>query len=312
MKRRRVCQGLGLGIGSACLGLSELVEGADANKKAAFKIRYILSSAMYGEMPLAEILPEVEKTGCEAIDIWCKVHGNQREQMDAMGHEKALALFEKHGVQPGVFTRYPLGPFGLQDEMLVAKKFGAEIVLCGTTGPSEPSGEEAKKAVKGFLEKMKPQVAAAEEAGITIAVENHDRQLLYHPDSLRYFAEFNRSKHLGVALAFHHLHQFVPEIPALIRDLGNAQIPFIYFQEHSEGIREKVPKEIEMQQMPGFGGGLDYRPIVRALRDIDYKGYCEIFMHPVPRGIPILPTVAEITAAINRSRAYIDRCLDAV
>ena len=67
-----------------------------------------------------------------------------------------------------------------------------------------------------------------------------------------------------------------------------------------------------MQQMPGFGGGLDYKPIVKALRDIDYKGYVEIFMHPVPRGIPILPTAAEITAAINKSRAYISKCLAAV
>ena len=64
-----------------------------------------------------------------------------------------------------------------------------------------------------------------------------------------------------------------------------------------------------MQQMPGFGGGLDYRPIVKALKDVDYQGFVEIFMHPVPRGIPILPTVTEVTAAINKSRAYIERCL---
>ncbi len=307
MRRRRAGQ---LVMGSGFAGL--LGVRAEAKKEEAFGLRYILSSAMYGEMPLAEILPEVEKTGCEAIDIWCKVHGNQREQIEEMGHEKAMALFEKHGVTPGVFTRYPLGPFGLQKEMPVAAKFGAKIVLCGTVGPSEPSGDEAKRAVKAFLEKMKPHVAAAEAAGVTIALENHDRQLLYHPDSLRYFAEFNRSKHLGVALAFHHLHRFVPEIPALIRDLGNTQIPFIYFQEHSEGIRKKVSKEIEMQQMPGFGGGLDYKPIVQALREIDYQGYCEIFMHPVPRGIPILPSIPEITAAINRSRAYVEGCLDAV
>jgi len=208
-----------------------------------------------------------------------------------------------------VFTRYPLGPFKLQEEMEVARKFGAEIVLCGTTKPSQPSGDAAKVAVKAFLEKMKPHVAAAEERGMTIAVENHSSQLLYHPDSLRYFAEFNTSKHLGVAFAPHHLYQFVDQIPALIRELGDDNIPFMYFQEHSEGMKKKAPKEIEMQQMPGFGGGLDYRPIVKALRDINYRGYCEIFMHPVPRGIPILPTAKEITAAINKSRAYVEGCL---
>ena len=74
------------------------------------KIRYVLSSAMYGEMKLDDILPEVSKAGCEAIDIWCKVHGNQREQISEMGYARAKDLFDKHKVKPAVFTRYPFGP----------------------------------------------------------------------------------------------------------------------------------------------------------------------------------------------------------
>jgi len=275
----------------------------------SFRLRYILSSAMYGEMALAEILPEVSKTGAGAIDIWCRVHGNQREQITEMGDAAFEALLEKHNVRLGVSTRYPLGPFKLQEEMAWVKKMGGKIVLCGSSGPKEPEGAEAKTAVQKFLEDMKPHVAKAEELGVTIAIENHDKQALFHPDSLRYFAEFNRSKNLGIAFAPHHLHRWEDQIPTLLRELGSNQIPFIYFQEHSEAIRNKVAKEIEMQQMPGFGGGLDYRPIVKALREIQYAGYVEIFMHPTPRGIPILPTVPEITAAINKSREYIERCL---
>ena len=64
-----------------------------------------------------------------------------------------------------------------------------------------------------------------------------------------------------------------------------------------------------MRQMPGFGGGLDYKPIVKVLREIEYSGLVEIFMHPTPRGIPILPTVREIAAAMNRSRRYVEACL---
>lgn len=276
---------------------------------APFRLRYVLSSAMYGEMPLDVILPEVPKTGAESIDIWCRVHGNQREQITEMGDEAFAALLKKHGVKLGVSTRYPLGPFGLGDEMVWMKQFGGGIIVTGSKGPKEPEGAEAKAAVRQFVEEMKPHVAKAEECGVTIAIENHDKQALYHPDSLRYFAEFNRSPRLGVALAFHHLHRWTDQIPALIRDLGAAQLPFVYFQEHSEGIRAKVAKEIEMRQMPGFGGGLDYRPIVKALRDIRFTGLVEIFMHPTPRGVPILPAAAEITAAINRSRDYINLCL---
>ncbi len=274
-----------------------------------FRLRYVLSSALYGEMPLDTILPEVAKAGCEAIDIWCKVHGNQREQITEMGDDAFAALLAKHHVKLGLNTRYPLGPFKLQDEMAWVKKFGGKMVLCGSTGPKDPEGGAAKEAVKKFIEEMKPHVAKAEELGITIAIENHVGQAIYHPDSLRYFAEFNRSANLGIAFAPHHLFRWAGEIPKLLRDLGAKQIPFIYFQEHSEGMMKKTTKEIEMQQLPGFGGPLDYRLVVKALRDIGYTGFVEIFMHPTPRGIPILPTAAGITAAINKSRAYVEKCI---
>lgn len=276
---------------------------------APFRLRYVLSSALYGEMALADILPEVARTGSEAIDIWCRVHGNQREQIEAMGDDAFAELLRQHRVKLGVSTRYPLGPMGLQAEMAWMKKFGGGIIVTGSKGPSEPSGAAARSAMRAFLEQMKPHVAAAEENGVTIAIENHDRQLLYHPDALRYFAEFNRSPHLGVAFAPHHLHAWTNEIPALLRDLGARQVPFMYFQEHSEGIRKKVAKEIELQQLPGFGGTLDYREILKALRDIRYTGYVEIFMHPTPRGVPILPTLPEITSAIVRSRSYLETIL---
>ena len=304
MKRRNVIKSIGSLAGGVTA--SPLIA-----EQAKFRIRYILSSAMYGYMPLESILPQVTMTGSEAIDVWCKVHGNQREQIDEMGHTVARDLLAKNKVKAAVFTRYPLGPFGLVEEMRkINKNFDAEIIVCGTTGPSEVKGKEAKKVVSEFLEKMKPHVSVAEELGMTIAVENHSRQFLYHPDSLRYFAELNGSKNLGVALAPHHLHRFQDQIPAIIRDLGNANIPFMYFQEHSDGMYKKASKDIEMRQMPGFGGGLDYKPILRALKDIKYDGYCEIFMHPVPRGIPILPTIEEISKAIIKSREYIEKSLE--
>ena len=81
------------------------------------RLRYVLASALYGEMPLETILPEVAKAGCSTIDIWGKVHGNQREQITEMGDDAFASLLTKHGVKLGVSTRYPLGPFRLQEEM---------------------------------------------------------------------------------------------------------------------------------------------------------------------------------------------------
>lgn len=74
------------------------------------------------------------------------------------------------------------------------------------------------------------------------------------------------------------------------------------------GCHQKLPKEQELLQMPGRGD-LNFGPLVSALKRIDYKGWTEIFMHPVPRGVPILETAAEVTAEINRSRNYLDALL---
>ncbi|WP_182871147.1 hypothetical protein [Stieleria mannarensis] len=56
--------------------------------------------------------------------------------------------------------------------------------------------------------------------------------------------------------------------------------------------------------MPGRGE-LDFGPIVKTLAEIGFDGWTEIFMHPVPRGMPILETTAAVTAEINRARSYL-------
>jgi sugar phosphate isomerase/epimerase len=69
-----------------------------------------------------------------------------------------------------------------------------------------------------------------------------------------------------------------------------------------------MPKEEELKQLPGRGS-LDYVPILQAMKEIQFSGLAEIFMHPTPRGLPILPSAAEITTVISESRTYLDQCL---
>ena len=298
MDRRQFCRNIALG--AAALGGGTRL-GA---KKKAFRLNYIVGSCMYGELPLAEILPEVRKAGAGHIDIWPRKHGNQREQMEEMGHDAFAALLSKHGVKLGMLTRYDLGPFGLQKEMAVAKKLGASILICGGSGPRNLTGDALKKTVREFAEKMKPHIAAAEAHGVVIGVENHGNNLIESPDSMKWLAEFAPSKHIGIALAPYHLSQDAAAIAKLIGDLGERLVHF-YAWQHGMGCMTKLPKEQELMQMPGRGK-LEFTPILAALRKIDYGGWTSIFMHPVPRGIPILPTAGEVTAEINRARAYLD------
>lgn len=292
-----------LGAGAAGLALSPMAWAA----KEKFQLRYIVGSSMYGYTDVAEIMADVRKTGATAIDIWPKSHGNQREQLEKMGEEKFAALLKKHDISLGCITQYKLGPFGIQEEMRMAQRFGCTTMVTGGKGPKKLKGSELKAAVRGFIEKMKPHLAVAEETGVTIAIENHGNGLMESPDSLKWLAELRPSKNLGIALAPYHLPQDEKLLAELIKTLGES-IAIFYAWQHGMGCMKKLPKAQELLQMPGRGE-LDFAPLLAALKSFNYNGWTEIFMHPVPRGIPILETTSAVTAEINRSREYLAKLL---
>jgi len=262
---------------------------------------------MYGYTAVDEILPEVAKVGAIAIDIWPKSHGNQREQLDEMGEATFATLLQQANVGLGCITQYKLGPFGLQDEMRLAQRLGCQSMVTGGKGPRGLKGNELKQAVQKFVEQMQPHLEVAEETGVTIAIENHSGNLFEATDGLKWLVDLSDNKHLGVALAPYHLPQDASQLADLIRHLGS-RIEIFYAWQHGHGCMEKLPKDEELLQMPGRGS-LDFAPLLSALRDIQYAGWTEIFMHPVPRGIPILDTTSLVTDEINRSRSYLTSLL---
>jgi len=302
ISRRRFCA-----ISAATLAGATLPWPSIAAAATDFRLKYIVGSCMYGYLPLSEIVPDVRKAGATALDIWPKVHGNQREQLDELGEQRFAELLKQYDVTVGCITQYPLGPFGLQDEMRLAKRLNCHTMATGGKGPTGLSGSELKRAVSDFVEQMKPHLEVAEETGVTIAIENHANSLIESPDSLKWLAELRPSEHLGIALAPYHLPQETKLLADLIRTLGDS-IAMFYAWQHGMGCHTKLPKEQELLQLPGRGD-LDFAPLLTALHDIEYEGWTEIFMHPVPRGIPILDTSDEVTAEINRSREHLEQLL---
>jgi len=278
-----------------------------SNDTRTFRFRYIVGSSMYGRMSLSDVLPEVRKAGAHHIDIWPEHHANHREQIEEMGHDRFLAILKQYQVELGIFTRYDLGPFGLQNEMRVAEKLGGSMVISGSRGPGNLKGQALKKAVREFVSKMRPHIAAAEQMGITIGIENHANSLIDSPDAIRWLAEFTPCRYLGIALAPYHLPQNPALIAKCITDIGNRLVHF-YAWQYGRGCHKKLPKQQELMQLPGRGE-MDFIPVVSALKKINYTGWTEVFMHPVPRGIPILPTAVEVTSEINDARDYLERCL---
>jgi sugar phosphate isomerase/epimerase len=280
---------------------------AETTSGPAFKLRYTLASSLFGKTSLREILPLVEAAGADSIDLWPAPHGTQREEADAMGDESLAALLREQSVRLEALTRYDLGPFGLGKEMDYARKLGASTIITGGSGPANLTGDALRAAVREFAEKLKPHITAAEEKGVKIAIENHGGNIIESQDAIRWLVEALPSPHLGIALAPYHLAQDPALLAELITDLGPRLFVF-YAWQHGNGAMRAQPKEQELLQLPGRGT-LDFTPLLRALKKIQYRGVTEIFMHPFPRGIPILEPISAAVDEINRARRYLDERL---
>ena len=175
MSRRKFCQA----TAAVVSGLFQKPSTEPEPKK--FQLKYILGSCLYGYQSVGEIFPEVQKVKASAIDIWPKVHGNQREQLTDLGEEKFVAILKQHSITLGCITQHKLGPFGLQDEMRLAQRLSCQTIVTGGRGKKGLKGAELKTGVAAFIEKMKPHLAVAEETGVTIAIENHANNLIESP-----------------------------------------------------------------------------------------------------------------------------------
>ncbi len=280
---------------------------------ASFSLRYCVASCMYGYLPLDVILPEVRRAGAEAIDLWPMRHGNQREQAQDLGWDAFLEQLEGYRLTVGCLTRYDLGPFGLGQEMKLAGRLRCPLIVTGGKGPAGLKGKDLKGALATFIEKLKPHLEIAANNGVTIAIENHANNLIHTPDSMRWLADMAPNQHLGIALAPYHLETLgmgASGLAGLIRDL-DSRLSMFYAWQHGMGCMTQLAKPKEMLQMPGRGE-LDFAPILAALKSIRYKGWTEVFMHPVPRGIPILPSALEVTREINRARRYLASRLESI
>lgn len=306
MNRRGFCKLL-----SSASAAAPLFNRTGRSAAIAFRLNFIISTCMYGRLPIKEILPEIRSTGVHAVDVWPQPHGAQREEIEKLGFERTLALFGVQQLRVGCLTRYDLGPFGLAEEIALGQRLGCGLLITGGEGPKNLNGEPLKSALKSFVKQMREHIAAAEEHGVTIAIENHGNNLIDSADSIRWLLELEPSPHLGVALAPYHLQNLglnAEELARLIHDIGD-RLKMFYAWQYGMGCMTKLPKEQELLQLPGRGS-LDFKPILHSLREINYRGFTQVFMHPVPRGIPILPTAREVTREITRSQDFLNKLLE--
>lgn len=303
-----------LATGAAALTRTPLFSASNPSAHPPpFKFRFVLSTNLYGTMPIADIVPEMHRTGSEALDIWAGRWGNQREQIDALGHEKFAGLLKQHGANVGTYTCMDPGFLKAGSHMRAMKKFGGDMIVAGFggggLGAKDLRGGDLRRAIRVQVEKLKPAFDQAGALGVKLAIENHLNGLLEPPEALNMLVDAIPEKHVGVAFAPFHLPQDPILLGKLVGDLGE-RLFYFYAWQHGDG-SGNLPPDVQKKQMPGIGP-LDFKPMLAALKRIRFNGWTSIFMHPTPRGSPLHPTPREVSAQINRSREYLERTMAGV
>jgi sugar phosphate isomerase/epimerase len=220
-----------------------------------------------------------------------------------MGDEAFGRLLAKYNVSLGCITQFPPGPFGQDAECQVAKQHHCPLIVTGSPAQKGLEGQALKQSVMEFVDQLQPHLQVASECGVTIAIENHAQQLISSWDAIRWLRDAAPNDNLGIAMAPYHLPQEPVTLASWIKELG----PFLklfYAWQHGQGAMQALPRDQQLEQLPSRGP-LDFRPIMHALAEIQFPGWIEIFMHPFPRGIPILESAELVTEEWLKQKRFL-------
>lgn len=270
--------------GALALGTVAATLGACSSRtRASGRLRLSTSSILYKELPIEAACERIARLGFEAIDIWCAYENcpHLDDVAARLGGAGLREVLERHRLRLFAFSTY-VGGYAKYARLL--GDAGGGVAVQGSAGPCPPS--ELTARMKAFFEGLKPLAALAEENDSWLAIENHGHALLDGLDSFKAFVDLNPYPRVGIALAPYHLQALQASVPEAIRIAGN-QLLFFYAWQNAA----------DLGQLPGHGPS-DFGPWMEALREVNYRGWVNVFMHGHPG-------VEAMTAALIQSREYL-------
>jgi len=255
-------------------------------ERPLWKMRLSTSSIHYMQLPIEGACERIAKLGFKAIDIWSAHAGcpHLDDVAKRLGPDGLKELLAKHKLKLFAFSVYS-GGYARYAELL--GKAGGGVAVRGSAGACKP--EELTGRMKSFLEGLKPLAELAEKHNSYLAIENHGNALLNTLDSFKAFVDINKSPRLGIALAPYHIQGLKAPVEKAISLCGD-QLFFFYAWQRQGGSK----------QLPGVGS-TDMTPWIRALANINYRGYVNPFMHGHPK--------ADVMSAnLARARDYLIEC----
>ena len=252
------------------------------------------SSVMFDRLPIEKVCETAARLGLGGLDIWAPFSwgGAQCTHLEdvkkRLGGKGLGELLAKHKLELAAFTLYSKSRLSQYWEMI--RDYGGGVVVRSAGAGRLKDPKELAPRMRGFFEKLKPDIELAEKCNARLAIENHGGDLLGTPDSFKAFVELNpNKKRVGIALAPYHLQSYKTPIEDVIKTAGS-QLLFLYAWQRAKGVA----------QMPGVGPA-DFTPWVRALAEMKYPHYSSIFMHGHP-------PADKMEAAVSKSREYLLKC----
>ena len=283
MQSRREFLGGIAGMGAAAI-LAPAAFAAEAKEK--WPMRLSTSSNHFRQLPLEQACERIGKLGFEAIDIWSAFQGctHLDDAEKRLGPDGLKELLAKNNLKLFAFSVY-VGGYPRYAEFL--GRVGGGVAVQGSPGAGKP--EELTAQMKAFFESLKPQIELAEKHNSRLAIENHGGSLVGSLDSMKAFVDVNQSPRLGIALAPYHVQASKMSVEDAIRACGK-QLFFFYAWQHAGGVNE----------LPGHGP-TDFTPWLKALAEVAYGGYVNVFTHHHMEA-------DAMSEALAKSRDYLKEC----
>ncbi len=177
--------------------------------------------------------------------------------------------------------------------LTLARELGAACITTEPGGPVEP-GASWSKALKLFVEEIKPVAEHAEKEGVLLLVEPEPGLLLETMDQFLEFRQLLDSPAVG--LNFDIGHAFcVGDDPA-------TTIPRLAEHIRHIHLEDIAVTRVHQHLVPG-DGAIDFPATLRAIQSIDYRGWVTIELYPY---------IENPDEAARRGRHYIQGILAAL
>lgn len=264
--------------------LSALAQKTAPDEK--WRMHLSTSSIHFMELPIEQACERIAKLGFEAIDIWSAHEGcpHLDDVANRLGAEGLKKLLAKHRLKLFAFSVYN-GGYERYAELLGKAEGG--VAIRGSGPACKP--EELTTRMRQFVEQLKPLAELAEKYNSYLAIENHGNTLLCSLDSLKAFVDINTSQRLGIALAPYHIQTLKASVPEAIR-ICDKQLFFFYAWQNYP----------DSEQLPGIGS-TDMTSWIRALTEVQYRGYVNPFMHG-----HLEPDIMSVN--LSKARDYLKDC----